>query len=76
MHHWGGTEWRQWNAAMRDHLISTQSTAKHSAGSWAPRDPHSGPGGRLYMTCLAIMTLEVYYRHLPLFQERAIEIAP
>ena len=25
-------------------------------------------GGRLYVTCLHILMLEVYYRHLPLFE--------
>lgn len=75
LHHWGGPDWQKWNKAMREQLISTQSKAGHAAGSWEPRDPHSRSGGRLYMTCLAILTLEVYYRHLPLYQRNSLENA-
>lgn len=81
LHHWGGDEWEKWNAAMRDQLVSTQDHTGHAAGSWSPlnddgsaRDPHgSAAGGRLYTTCLSILTLEVYYRHLPLYQRQAVE---
>ena len=74
LHHWGGAEWTAWNDVMRDELVSTQTRAGHSRGSWYPRDPHGDAGGRHYMTCLAIMTLEVYYRHLPLYQLRSVQI--
>ncbi len=73
MHHWGGEEWERWNPKMREFLIRTQSQEGHAEGSWAPRDLHGEPGGRLYMTCLCIMTLEVYYRHLPLYQRQSVE---
>lgn len=72
LHHWGGEEWVKWNEVMRHQLISTQTKTGHAAGSWAPRDPHGATGGRLYMTCLAVLTLEVYYRHLPLYQRRSV----
>lgn len=68
MHHYGGREWDTWNKAMRDWLVVTQETSGHAAGSWRQTDRHGRPGGRLYMTTMAIMTLEVYYRHLPLYQ--------
>lgn len=69
MHHWGGEEWKRWNELMRNQLVRTQRTARdgHMAGSWDIADPHGGSGGRLYMTCLSTMTLEIYYRHLPLY---------
>lgn len=69
MHHWGGEEWTRWNEVMRNQLVRSQHLAKdgHLAGSWDVADPHGGAGGRLYMTCLSLMTLEVYYRHLPLY---------
>ena len=73
MHHHGGPEWDKWNRVMREQLLSTQDRAGHAAGSWAPRDPHGNAGGRHYMTCLSILTLEVYYRHLPLYQRRSIK---
>ena len=69
MHHYGGEEWKKWNDVMREQLVSSQVTTGHAAGSWNLADPHGKTGGRLYMTCLATMTLEVYYRHLPLYQE-------
>ncbi len=71
MHQWGGNDWDKWNRVMREQLLTTQSKEGHAAGSWAPRDRHgTGPGGRHYMTCLAVLTLEVYYRHLPIYQRR------
>lgn len=76
LHHWGGAPWTRWNAVMRDRLVSTQDKEGHAAGSWAPRDPHGRHGGRHYMTCLAILTLEVYYRHLPLYQRPVVENLP
>jgi hypothetical protein len=77
MHHMGGRQWKEWNNKMRDLLIAAQETAGHEAGSWTPVrggdrcfDPE---GGRLYMTALATCTLEVYYRHLPLYRRSAVE---
>lgn len=76
MHHWGGEEWTRWNEVMRDQLIRTQHPLKdgHLAGSWDIADPHGGGGGRLYMTCLSVMTLEVYYRHLPMYSREKIKV--
>ncbi|QDU58901.1 prenyltransferase/squalene oxidase repeat-containing protein [Aeoliella mucimassa] len=69
VHHWGGREWRTWNEAMSDALVTSQVRVGHAAGSWDPNTPHGGQGGRLYMTVLATCTLEVYYRHAPLFRK-------
>jgi molecular chaperone DnaK len=69
MHQWGGEEWTKWNNVMRERLVKTQKKTGHAAGSWDLADPHGGTGGRLYMTCLATMTLEVYYRHLPIYEK-------
>lgn len=69
MMHYGGEHWRKWNAVMRDHLVNTQVQEGHAAGSWNLADAHGKRAGRLYMTCLCTMTLEVYYRHLPLYGE-------
>lgn len=67
LHHVRGDEWENWNSQMRDYLIQTQAPTGHQAGSWFFPDKHSNVGGRLYVTCLSIMTLEVYYRYLPLY---------
>ena len=37
------------------------------------RDRHLAPAGRLAHTALAILTLEVYYRLLPIYKADAIE---
>ncbi len=68
LHHAGGRSWDEWNRDLRDVLVQLQETAGHTAGSWAPRGPHADAGGRLYMTALAVCTLEVYYRHVPIFR--------
>ena len=74
MHHFGGPEWEDWNGQMRDVLVVMQEDGGHAAGSWDPRGDHAGAGGRIYMTSLAVCTLEVYYRHLPIF--RQLELSP
>lgn len=68
LHHWGGDLWNQWNLKMRDELVSTQVKSGPGAGSWDVRDDHGSQGGRLYQTTLSLLTLEVYYRHLPIYQ--------
>ena len=77
MHHYGGDLWtKNWNPTMRDYLVSTQAKkdAGHMAGSWHFGGDHgSGSGGRLYCTALAAMTLEVYYRYMPIYASQAVE---
>lgn len=64
--------WPRWNARNRDQLVSTQATKGHETGSWFMAEPDSAPGGRLAHTALAVLTLEVYYRILPLYREDAM----
>ncbi len=73
MHHLGGSFWEEWNPRMRDLLVHTQVKKGPEAGSWTPHGPHSSTGGRLYQTALSICTLEVYYRHMPLYRSVATE---
>jgi hypothetical protein len=73
MHHWQGPEWQAWNKPMREYLIATQATESHESGSWYFSDPYGNAGGRLYNTAMAIMILEVYYRHMPLYGEKAVK---
>ena len=63
LHHYGGEPWDEWNHVMRDLLIEAQATEGHARGSWAPQGGHDSSGGRVYATSLALLTLEVYYRH-------------
>ena len=61
--------WKKWNAQLSVVLPEKQRKTGVEAGSWDHQgDPYGGPGGRLYVTCLCIYSLEVYYRHLPLYQ--------
>jgi hypothetical protein len=56
----GGKPWEDWNAKVRDFLISAQLPG----GDW-PKDNGqvAGSGGKLASTSLALLTLEVYYRY-------------
>ncbi|MEE2641296.1 MAG: prenyltransferase/squalene oxidase repeat-containing protein [Planctomycetota bacterium] len=73
MRHYGGDEWKKWNKAMRDYLITQQSKKGNVKGSWYFDHHWSKRGGRLYNTSLACMVLEVYYRHLPIYGSKAAE---
>ncbi|NLX98504.1 MAG: terpene cyclase/mutase family protein [Rhodopirellula sp.] len=70
-HHMEGDYWKRWNEVMRQALPEQQIKRGKEAGSWDPlkptRDRYEANGGRLYVTCLHIYMLEVYYRHLPLY---------
>ena len=68
MFHLQGEHWQNWNASIRPLLESTQEQQGPSAGSWDPDGAKRGhAGGRHYVTCLNLLMLEVYYRHLPLY---------
>ena len=72
MHHWGGAQWERWNNAMRTQLVESQAQEGDAAGSWVTDRSHGAEaGGRLYTTCLSILTLEVYYRYLPIYRKKA-----
>jgi hypothetical protein len=68
MYQYGGRPWETWNVVVRDTLVEQQVTQGPMAGSWEPNDPWGRYGGRLYSTALATLTLEVYYRLLPLYR--------
>ena len=71
MHFYEGDEWfKQWNPKMRDRLVKLQETEKGpNYGSWNDEnDKYIGAKcGRVGMTAMTLLTLEVYYRHLPLY---------
>ncbi len=60
----------QWNPMMRDMLIESQAKKDDAAGgSWDADNGQIGKNcGRLGTTCLSLLTLEVYYRHPPLYK--------
>jgi len=65
--------WPRWNARNRDLLVAGQAAFGHEQGSWFFADRETAPGGRLAHTALALLTLEVYYRVLPLYRPEAVE---
>jgi len=69
MHHMGGEPWEKWNQVMRRVVPQAQLKTGRERGSWSPSgDPYAFQGGRLYTTCFCTYLLEVYYRHLPIYQ--------
>jgi hypothetical protein len=68
LHHSRNRYWDDWNRRLRDHLVASQSQAGHEKGSWHFQDRWGDVGGRLYTTAMCAMTLEVYYRYLPLYE--------
>lgn len=68
----GGDAWKSWNPQVRDLVVRLQNNGNQNAklkGSWDPRGGSQIDGaGRLAVTSMALLTLEVYYRHLPLNQ--------
>ncbi len=75
MHNMQGAEWDRWNREMRTIWVETQDRDKGRCefGSWDPDKPakdvgHSETGGRVMLTSIGLLTLEVYYRYLPLYK--------
>jgi hypothetical protein len=74
LHNMKNKDWEQWNKRVRDGLIGLQAIGDGcDRGSWDPLAPQEdrwgAAGGRLYTTSLSLLTLEVYYRYLPLYRD-------
>jgi hypothetical protein len=65
MHHQGGAAWASWNPRMRDLLIESQDRGDdraHQKGSWsADGGAFAAQLGRLGVTALSLIMLEIYY---------------
>ncbi len=73
-HNMDGDYWERWNPVIRDGLVATQVQGKGcDRGSWDPTKPSDDQwgvrAGRLFETSLSLLTLEVYYRYLPLYRQ-------
>jgi hypothetical protein len=70
--HAGGESWDAWNRALHPLLVRTQVKSGELSGSWHPHRPvpdrWGAHGGRLYVTTLNLLSLEVRYRLLPLYE--------
>ena len=69
----GGDHWRRWSGELTPVLLRSQVRGGENAGSWDPRSPAadrwSPHAGRLYLTTMNLLNLEVHYRHLPIYGE-------
>ena len=67
----GGPEWEAWYGRLCTELETQQVAAGRETGSWDPLgqvpDRWGAFGGRLYVTALHLLALEVPYRHLPTY---------
>lgn len=73
--HMGGDRWERWHDQLYPLLINSQVLAGPNEGSWDPLLPTpdlwARYGGRLYVTTMNLLSLEVSYRHLPLYEATA-----
>jgi len=68
----GSDAWASWNPKARDMLVGWQKPD----GGWDTNGAHQlQQAGRVGVTALALLTLEVYYRHLPLNRPELGEMA-
>jgi hypothetical protein len=68
--HVGGPQWESWNRQLQAALLPLQRRESSGLdGSWDPDPVWGGHGGRVYATAMAALTLEVYYRHLPMHRQ-------
>jgi len=72
----GGRHWEGWNPKMKSALLPNQrrggpmdGSTKDVDGSWDPVSYWGLRGGRVYTTAVNALTLEVYYRYLPLYSK-------
>ena len=71
--HIGGKSWEKWHGALHPLLVGSQIKDGDMAGSWDPLNPvpdrWGAQAGRLYVTAMNLLSLEVDYRLLPLHDD-------
>ncbi|MEX2093445.1 MAG: prenyltransferase/squalene oxidase repeat-containing protein [Pirellulales bacterium] len=69
MYQFGGDDWQAWSRKLYPQLIQSQVRGGPLEGSWDPRNelPGKSPtsGGRIYLTAMNLLSLEIQNRHLP-----------
>ena len=77
MFHMQGESWEQWRDSLYPLLTESQTADGPLTGSWDPFRPApdrwANHAGRLYLTTMNLLSLEVYYRHLPLYGDTVVE---
>ena len=68
-----GPQWNKWNNKLRPLLLRSQEKSGDLAGSWHPYQPvpdrWGAFGGRIYVTAMNLLSLEVRHRMLPLYRQ-------
>jgi hypothetical protein len=62
-----GEVWDEWNARMKATIPPLQRKTGEDAGSWDPQGQYGRQMGRSVMTALCTLSMEVYYRYLPMY---------
>ena len=70
----GGAYWEYWNKEIRDKLVKAQAADGHWDGPGA-KSTENGMGPA-YPTALCCLSLEVYYRYLPIYQDMERKSSP
>jgi len=65
------SHWRRWASVWEPRLLNSQVRTGELAGSWEPNGRWGGYGGRVYSTSMAALSLEVYFRYLPIYRPAA-----
>ncbi len=71
-----GPVWLAWNEKLKEVLPLIQRKGGAESGSWDPHGPHITSGGRVISTTFATLSLEVYYRLLPMYGFRNEDAPP
>ena len=69
-----GPIWQDWNNKLKETLPKIQNKTGKNAGSWDLSRLMTKGGGRVASTTLAILSLEVYYRILPMYGFRGADV--
>ena len=69
-----GPIWQDWNNKLKATLPKIQNKTGKNAGSWDLSRLITKGGGRVASTTLAILSLEVYYRILPMYGFRGTDV--
>ena len=72
----GGDKWTKWNEPLKKTLVPNQckggpmdGSVNDKDGSWDPQSWIDKYGGRVFTTACGALTLEVYYRYLPMYSK-------
>ncbi len=63
MYQMGGEHWKVWNRSLKRAVLESQCREGCARGSWDPVGTRGATEGRVYVTALNTLSLEVYYRY-------------